>query len=260
MTLPMSLAQAAQRALRTTTPDFSDPAAFRGQTRPQLRRYEVSTLMPDGNVAMTRHLAPATPFFEDAFCAFSRGTLIATDTGPIAIEDLLPGDRVMTSDGKAEELVWKGTTTLVPSRPGPSGRNMKLTRITADAFGIERPYSCVVAGPSARLLNTPRHLRGAADAQMLTGIQEFIDGNMIIETAPPTAVELFHICLRRHATIRIAGLEFETYHPGENAPRMIGSQLRELYFSLFSHVDSFADFGPLAHPRQSDETSTALSA
>ena len=260
MTIPHSLVRAARHAVQTD-PMLKDPAAWRAQKRPQLRRYEISALLKNGNISQTRQIAPALPLFEDAFCAFSRGSLIDTENGPVAIEDLQPGDRVMTTDNQAETLLWKGSTTLVPGRPGPSGRNLRLTRIMADAFGMQRPLSYVLAGPSARLLHTPHHLRSLiGDAQMLTPVQEFIDGSNVIETAPPTPVELFHICLPRHAAIRIGGLEFETYHPGVNAVRTISHAMRSLYLKLFAHVDYLTDFGPLAFPRAGEGQIDALSA
>ena len=174
MTIPHSLVRAARHAVQTD-PMLKDPAAWRAQKRPQLRRYEISALLENGNISQTRQIAPALPLFEDAFCAFSRGSLIDTENGPVAIEDLQPGDRIMTTDGQAETLLWKGSTALVPGRPGPSGRNLRLTRIMADAFGMQRPMSYVLAGPSARLLHTPSHLRSlVGDAQMLTQVQEQI--------------------------------------------------------------------------------------
>jgi hypothetical protein len=81
----------------------------------------------------------------------------------------------------------------------------------------------------------------------------------VIETAPPTAVQLFHICLKRHSTIRIGGLEFETYHPGKDAPRQISHQMRPLFFDLFPHVQCFGDFGAMAYPHMG-ETDTPGSA
>lgn len=260
MTIPHSLMRAARHAVNTD-PILQDPAAWRSQKRPQLRRYEISALLANGNISQTRQLAPALPLFEDAFCAFSRGSLVDTQNGPVAIEDLLPGDRVHTTDGQLETVLWKGSTTLVPGRPGPSGRNLRLTRIMADSFGMQRPMSYVLAGPSARLLNTPDHLRSiSGGARILTPVQEFVDGMNVIETAPPTPVELFHICLPRHAAIRVGGLEFETYHPGANAVRLISHAMRSLYLNLFAHVDRLTDFGPLAFPRAGDGQIDALSA
>jgi hypothetical protein len=261
MTIPTSLARAADRALQAVSHDVTDPASLRGRVKPQLRRYNVSALLPNGSIADTRHLAPALPVFEDAFCAFSRGALVETEEGPVAVEDLIPGDMIVTISGEAQKLLWKGSTTIVPGRPSAQGRDMRLTRIMADALGLQRPLACVIAGPSARLLHTPDHLRGISDGlQTLTSVKEFIDGESIIDTAPPTPVEVFHICLAKHSVIRIGGLEFETYHPGEATGRVMNHALRTVFLNLFAHVETFREFGPVAFPRIGETTLDAMSA
>lgn len=131
----------------------------------------------------------------------------------------------------------------------------------ADSFGMQRPSSCMIAGPSARLLHTPEHLRAIAGGnQMLTPVQEFVDGMNVIETAPPTPVELFHICLPRHSVIRVGGLEFETFHPGINAARNISHAMRSLFLNLFAHIEQLTDFGQPAFPRAGDGQFDAMHA
>lgn len=233
----------------------------RPASRPQVRRYTTTTLLANGDICETRHLAPALPLFEDAFCAFARGTLIETEMGPVAIEDLLPGDRVITGDGDTQAVVWKGNVTILPGMRMGQKRDMKLTRITADSFGLARPMSSVVCGPSARLLHTPDALRSMAGAnQCLSPASAFVDGVNVIETTPPTPVELYHICLPRHATLRVGGLELESYHPGAQSVRLISHAMRSLFLNLFPHVDSVGGFGPLAYPRAGDGQAEAIRA
>lgn len=252
MTFPNSLVRAAKNAVDTAPLTQTDAQPCLAP-RPQLRRYEVSALLPNGDVSQTRHIAPALPVFEDAFCAFSRGSLLETEHGPVAIEDLLPGDTVLTHDGTSQTVLWKGSVTLIPGRPDARGRTRPLTRIMADAFGLQKPQSGVIAGPAARLLATPAHLRHLNNGQpMMTPVDEFQDGMNVIETLPPTPVELFHICLRRHAVINVDGLQFETYHPGLTALRMMTPALRAVYLNLFAHAHSINDFGPLAFERARD--------
>lgn len=260
MTIPHSLARAARNAL-AISPLLQDPAVLRTRTRPQLRRYEVCTLTANGDIVHSRQIAPAMALFENAFCAFSRGSLIETDFGPVAIEDLLPGDRVIAGDGNPQPVLWKGATTIVPGRADPRGRVLNLTRIMTDSFGIQRPMSCIVAGPSARILRTPGHLRKIlGNEPTLTPVEEFIDGINIVETAPPTPVELFHICLKRHAVIRIDGIEFETYHPGVNSLRLVSQAMRAVFLSLFPHISQLSDFGPQSYPRAGDGEVDAMTA
>ena len=84
MNTPQSLQHAAAAAAEATAL-LQDPAALRMTNRPQLRRYEVSALLSNGTIAETRHIAPALPLFANAFCAFSRGSLVPTDMGPVAV-------------------------------------------------------------------------------------------------------------------------------------------------------------------------------
>lgn len=260
MAIPNTLARAARNAVETS-------ALLREAPRPtptpkaQLRRYEVSSLLKNGDISQTRHIAPALPMFEDAFCAFTRGSLVETSQGPLAIEDLLPGDEVLTQDGSSETVLWKGSVTLIPGREDSRGRTRPLTRIMADTFGMQKPMSGVIAGPAARLLGAPAHLRHLnGGLPMLTPVHEFQDGMSVIETLPPTPVELFHICVARHSVIRVDGLQFETYHPGINAVRMISHSLRSIYLNLFSHIESLGDFGPLLLPRAGDGEFDAITA
>ncbi|MBO9411083.1 MULTISPECIES: Hint domain-containing protein [unclassified Ruegeria] len=258
MPIPHSLSRAAKNAADTSAMLRDAP---RDKPKAQLRRYEVSALLPNGDISQTRHIAPALPMFEDAFCAFTRGSLIETETGPLAIEDLLPGDTVLTQDGSSQTVLWKGSVTLVPGREDSRGRTRPLTRIMADTFGMQKPMSGVIAGPAARLVGTPSHLRHLhGNEAVLTPVHEFQDGMSVVETLPPTPIELFHICLKRHSVIKIDGLQFETYHPGVNAVRMISHSLRSIYLNLFAHADSLNDFGPLLMPRAGDGEVDAITA
>lgn len=198
--------------------------------------------MPDGQIAEKFQLAPALPLFEEAFSAFARGSVIDTEMGPMAVEDLLPGDKVMTRDGGAIEVQWIGSTIFVPGHASHKARNLHLTRIMADSFGLARPSAFVLTGPAARLL------QGGSDS-ILTPVQTYVDGVSVIETAPPAPVELFHLCLTRHAVIRVSGLDFETYHPGADAARRVGQSLRPIFMGLFPGLGGLEDFGRPAYKR-----------
>ncbi len=214
------------------------PESFRRKLRPCRAMW----LDSRGDVEELRLLVPAYPLFEAAFCAFSRGTLIATENGPTAIEDLLPGDRVLTSDGNAQPLTWIGTTTIVPSSKDLP--QVPLYRISPDAFGLGRPLSHLVAGPSARILG--------AGQQTLTPISTFEDGVNVTRLSLPSPLDLYHICLQEHGLLRMGGLEFESYHPGHGALRDVGPAMRTLFMKLFPQIGHVTDFGLMKHPRDPD--------
>jgi len=218
--------------------------------RPTLRRYEVSSLKADGEVVWSEHKAPALPMFEAPFTAMARGTVLSTQDGQMAIEDLMPGDWVKTTAGECAQVVWIGSTLVQPASAHP----IPMARVMADSFGLTRPMSGQILSQSARILQTPAHLRHlGAGAAMMTPVRDFVDGSNVIEITPVGHIQMYNLCLSRHAAVYAGGLEIETYHPGLNTMRSLSHYMRDVFLSLFPHITHFNDFGPLAHPRAPEE-------
>ena len=244
------------RSLNRRIPGYthSSPAPV-----PLNRRYEIAYLDPQGQVAFETRLAPAIPEIENAFCALARGSVIATAEGPVAIEDIVPGMTALTAEGREETITWIGSMTLFPPNAMPGMAPRRLVRITGDAFGVGRPMPDLILGPSARLL-----IRGAlgitGDGNAAYGpATSFVDGVSVIEVAPVTPVTVFHVMLERHGSLRIAGLEVESVHPGTQLQDRLGPDLSQRFLSLFPHLPGFSDFGVSAHPRlTSQEVEAAL--
>lgn len=220
-----------------------------------MRKYEVASLGPDGAVQYDEYTAPANIAFESAFAAFARGTMITTLNGPRAIEDLQPGAILPCVDGPPQSVLWIGQMTLVPGAPVPLPAQLRLTRIMADSFGLARPMSDLLFGHAARLSRSPAELREyALQTPLLTPARAFLDGVNVIEITPPSPLDLFHIGLARHAVIRAAGLEVESFHPGSALLRDMGPNARALFLSLFPHIRDETGFGPLCQPRAGRHT------
>ena len=216
------------------------------------RRYEVAYLTGDGSVECETRAAPAVREIEEAFSAFARGTVIATADGPVAVEDIVPGMFALTAEGRSERITWIGSMTHFPNCSIPGVSPAKMTRITADAFGVGRPMPDLVLGPRARLL-----LRDAR-SRMATGVESsyaparcFIDGVSIIEVTPVAPVTVFHLVLEEQGSVRAAGLEIESFHPGSDFADRVDPQLSAEFLGLFPHLRGFAEFGPMCHPRLS---------
>ena len=236
----------------------SRPPAARGPgvARPArgslMRRMRVQALTDPLSGAFDdfERILPALPVFEEAFCALARGMLISTDRGVVAVEDILPGDSVKLADGRFEQLLWKGTTPIHPHAPGQRQEMSRLTRIAADALGIARPMHDLVLGPAARIAMRGRHVPAGYDAELaMIPAAHLVDGSQIIEIAPPGAVPTFHLGFARHERMVVQGVEMESYHPGIETVEALSPELRALFLSLFPHVASPDDFGPVAWPR-----------
>src|SRR5690606_26039100 len=206
--------------LSAFSPDHPPPTtSFRpdrrqARTTTLTRRYEIAYLSAGGSVEMETRLAPEVAAFEEAFSAFARGTVIATTAGAVAVEDLVPGMKVLTSEGAEHTITWIGSMTLYPAQSVPRAETATLTRITADAFGHGRPMPDVVLGPRARLLIRDGRCRNVVGGDTaLAPVRSFVDGVSIIEVTPAAPVTVFNLVLDRHAAVRAAGLEVESYHP-----------------------------------------------
>ncbi|MAU52049.1 MAG: hypothetical protein CMN17_06640 [Roseovarius sp.] len=211
-----------------------------------IRRYRCQWLDLGGAVSEAEHALPALPLLDAAHGGFARGTLIETPRGPVAIEDLLPGDTVLTAGQGALPVLWIGSATLSPDADAGTA----LTRIMADAFGIGRPFADLMMGPGGRLMARPRSLRARLGAErVLTPAHALADGMTAFRLVPRQPVTLYHLALRRHAAITVNGIETESFHPGVGFERALDGATLRLVMSAFPHLAAPQDFGPLARMR-----------
>lgn len=217
-----------------------------------MRRYEVVHLLPNGDIDETVQLAPALPAFESAFGALARGTLLKTDRGEMAIEDILPGDRVKTVTNGFQTVLWRGGMTVVPGSTGQDSRMGRLIRVSADALGIGRPMHDLMLGPAARLYHrSPTLKRVTGHEAAFVPAADFIDGVNIVEVTPQTPVQVFQLGFAMHERIVANGVEMDSHNPGTRHDLNLRGDMLALYMRLFPHVDRLEDFGPLLHPRLS---------
>lgn len=228
-----------------------------GRPLPKMRSYWTMSFNAAGEVREKDVQAPTSPEFEAAFNAFARGTLITTPGGQTAIEDLRPGQKVITREHGPQVVQWIGIMTHAPKTHGRKDDALPLlTRITTDRFGPSRPSPDLVVGPGARLLHRPANVDpGNRSGMAYVPVRDFIDGDSIIGINPREETETYHICVRRHGTIRAAGLDVETFHPGPALEKRMGSNTREVFLSMFPHIRIASDFGLTSHPRMRLSTS-----
>ncbi|CUH74885.1 Hint domain-containing protein [Tropicibacter naphthalenivorans] len=228
------------------------------RTASVMRKYDVSALLPDLTVSFRQIVAPATPLFEECASAFARGTLIQTVNGPVAVEDLMPGDYIETASGSVP-VTWIGSTTYVPGHSEGQTTLKALTRITGEGFGYGAPGMDVLCGPAARMIVRHDKLRKllGQDA-VLAPVQDYVDGDRYLEVTPGGTVQLYHLMVNGHTTIKVGGVEFETYHPGKAAGQALGPNLRALFLSMFPNVTDLDDFGQVSMTRTQREVIESL--
>ncbi|MFK7940982.1 MAG: Hint domain-containing protein [Roseovarius sp.] len=213
-----------------------------------MRKFEVASLQPDGSVRQAEHIGPAMPLFEAAFSAFAHGALVTTTMGPVAVEDLEPGMKLITRDHGSQRLLWVGKMKIVPKFAESTAHDARMTRIMSDSFGFTRPERDLTAGPGARMLKAGAVM--SDQDPVLVPVNQLSDGMSVIDIVPPSPVDVYHLCLPRHATIMVNGLDMESFHPGEGFQRNMGQNMLSLFLSLFPHIDTPEDFGSLNYERR----------
>lgn len=181
----------------------------------------------------------------DVIC-FTPGTLIRTQSGSRPIEDLLPGDRVLTRDDGPQELLWMGHRKMSGARLYAMPA-LRPIRIRAGALGIERPEPDLLVSPQHRLL-----LRGPAAqalfsaSEVLVAAADLVNNRSIVVDRALREVSYIHLMFERHQVIWANGLETESFHPANTSLDMIEDGQRESLLSLFPDIgtnpESYGDF------------------
>jgi hypothetical protein len=238
------------RPLRANPPDRRPLRA-----NPLTRRIEAAWLTPFGDIETSTRLSPAVPLFEEACSALTRGTMVLTEQGGVAVEDLVPGMQVLTAGGTAEPVRWIGAITLYPGplvsgTTPPDSEPLQLTRITADAFGQGGAGNDLILGPAARVLwRDPRLRRVCGIDEAFVPARALVDGCAVLSMRPAAPTPVYHLALRQHAAIRTLGMAVESFHPGTALETQIEPRMLSLFAGLFPHVCDLRDFGPLILPR-----------
>jgi len=90
------------------------PGSARDPGQPDTRlsaSYDIAWIDRNGVGAWDRRSLPDTPEIETAVSSLARGTILRGTRAPIAIEDLIPGDRPMTHRGGSVQIDWIGAAS-----------------------------------------------------------------------------------------------------------------------------------------------------
>ena len=146
---------------------------------------------------------------------FASGTRIATPSGERLVEELSPGDEVLTVLGEVLPVVWAGHR-VVDCDAHPEPERVWPIRIQAHAFAQGAPHRDLFLSPDHAIL-----------AQgVLIPAKQLVNGTTISQIARPT-VTYYHIELTRHAVILSEGLPTESFlDTGADAAMLLGGDGR----------------------------------
>jgi len=177
------------------------------RSKPHVRKYEVAYLHKNSDILDMAVQAPALPAFEDAFGALGHGAILQTGNGPMAVEDLLPGDQIRLANGDYDTLLWRGAMTIQPNDANANPENASLIRIMADALGLQRPSPDLVLGPTARLYHKANGIRALTGARAaFIPARDFVDGNHFIALRPAAPVRVYQLGFTKHQRLSVNGI------------------------------------------------------
>lgn len=191
-------------------PDLPRPLLlFAGEAPPRDRRLVVSDA--------PRPLAPVAaepPSRRGAVC-FTPGTRIETATGPRPIEDLVAGDRVMTRDDGAQEILWVGARRISGAHLHAIP-DLRPVRIREGGLSEGRPEGDLIVSPDHRLLLTGARARAAwGESEVLVAARDLIDDRAVTRAHDLREVIYVHLLLPSHQIVIANGTPAESFHPGD---------------------------------------------
>lgn len=169
----------------------------------QLGGYFGGEIFPGDYAGEYFHLSPdagsGTAITVDTTPCYCRGTLILTDRGDVAVEDLRTGDHVITASGDARPIRWIGHRAI-DCRQHPDPAAVWPIRIQAGAVSDTKPSRDLRVSPGHAIL-----LGG-----VLIQAGKLVNGATIVQQ-PSDRVEYWHVELDSHDIILAEGLPAESY-------------------------------------------------
>jgi hypothetical protein len=167
--------------------------------------------------------------FDAAPICFVSGMMIETPRGPRLVEDLQPGDLVLTRDSGPQKIRWHGRRRLMATD------EVAPIEIAAGIFGNER---AIRVSPQHRILSSGYLAQlYFGHEEVLVAAKHLVNGSSVrqLDAGPVT---YHHILFDRHEIVTCDGVDSESYHPGSYSLPGLHPKSREELFSLFPDLRS----------------------
>ncbi|MDF3606763.1 Hint domain-containing protein [Paracoccus sp. DMF-8] len=171
-----------------------------------------------------------------AFICFRNGTMILTDRGNVAVEDLKVGDLVVTRDNGLQPLRWIGSkkmgSELLQMFP-----KLRPVRIRAGALGQNLPERDLYVSQQHRILISSKiaaRMMGETEVLIAAKFLTDIDGIDIDDSAED--LEYFHLLFDQHEIILSEGAATESLFTGTEALRAVDPAARAEMIALFPEL------------------------
>lgn len=179
---------------------------------------------------------------------FTPGTMIAVPGGQRPVEELKPGDPVLTRDNGVQTLLWVGSRTV-------TGQGKRAQVVFADgaigndgAFAVSQQHRMLLSGWQAELL--------FGEETVLVPAKALINDDTIrlVETDTVTYI---HLLFSGHEILFANGVPSESYFVGHLATAQAG-EMRDEVLDLFPELRGAVAVMPTAYPSLGYRESRAL--
>lgn len=165
--------------------------------------------------------------FEHVIC-LAKGTRVSTAQGYRRVENLRPGDLLLTKDRGAQPLRWighrdvpaVGPSAPVVFAPGALG-NTRTLRVSPQ-------HRMLITGWKAEML--------FGETEVLIAAKHLVDGIEVTQKHGGD-IEYFHLCLDRHEIIFAEGAETESFLPGATGLATLTQCQRDELAAALPHLD-----------------------
>lgn len=189
-----------------------------------------STGLLDG---MEKSFTPIAPEdLDPSVICFLKGTEIATVRGPVPVEDLAPGDLVVTRDHGPQPVIWVGSRDISGVHLRRRVRHRPI-RLAAGCLGPGVPARDLTVSPQHRILiwsPIVRRMTGADEALIPARHLTALPG--IERDDSCRAVTYFHVLMAQHTILTAEGAQAESLLPTRHALRSLGAAARSLILNL----------------------------
>ncbi|MDG1290394.1 MAG: Hint domain-containing protein [Lentibacter sp.] len=223
--------------LSTSAMIFQTPSGetFLNEFSSSLDNLDIQSITPTGvnNAFFGRDTTSRS--VDNTTVCFAEGTEILTPDGPRPVEDFLPGDAVLTTDGTARKVV---AVFRMPT--SPTGASLPV-RFEKGALGHNMPSKPLIVTANHRMLCASRlTLRMFDSAEVFFPAKRFVGLPGVESCSASTKLEFFHLQLETHSVICANGALTESCLLGPVAVQSLPKVLRTMFLEQ--------DVGALRYP------------
>lgn len=167
----------------------------------------------------------------------TRGTRIRTPRGETPVQDLVPGDLVMTRDHAAQPVRWIGSSTVQAAG--------WLAPVVFAAGALDNDHDLRVGQRHRMLITDWRAELMFGEREVLAAAGNLVNGDTI-RVVEGGRVEYFHVLLDRHEILSVNGAPSESFHPCERGLGRLDAGAREEILHVFPGLRSdSSSYGPV---------------